>query len=296
MATRWLLTPHHRPSQMARKPNVCGHLGSAQHNRAHVPDMSPDRAQVPCMAGGISASERACVCRVEHAPQWYAKYGHEARRDAVPGMVRTGATFADAAAECLRWVAEDRGRDAPTVEEYRSIINVHLRPAFGSTRLEDVTVSAVEAFRAELARRFGVAPRGQHPAPVVTASHGHQARLSARHDSGRSPAAVSTRRCALRPPRGAPMPDVAAACKPDRNSKACCWREEQVDRRPVPFAQPKRESCFWASGQDCRCACASTRCRTKTTCRRDATWARRERGCGRVPRRRAVFARRLPGG
>jgi len=68
-------------------------------------------------------------------------------------MVRSGATFADACAEYLRYIAEDRGRKASTVEDYRSIITVHLLPAFGEMRLEDVSVAAVEAFQAELAKR-----------------------------------------------------------------------------------------------------------------------------------------------
>jgi integrase len=68
-------------------------------------------------------------------------------------MVRTGATFADAAAEYLRYIGEDRGRKASTVEDYRSIINVHLLPEFGEQRLEDITVPSVEAFQARLAKR-----------------------------------------------------------------------------------------------------------------------------------------------
>ncbi len=55
-----------------------------------------------------------------------------------------GATFADAAAEYVRYIAEDRGRKASTIEDYRSIIRVHLLPAFGEMRLEDVTVATVE--------------------------------------------------------------------------------------------------------------------------------------------------------
>jgi integrase len=68
-------------------------------------------------------------------------------------MVRTGATFADAAAEYLRYIGEDRGRKASTVDDYRSIVEVHLLPAFGELQLEDVTVAAVEAFQARLAKR-----------------------------------------------------------------------------------------------------------------------------------------------
>jgi integrase len=65
-------------------------------------------------------------------------------------MVRTGATFADAAAEYLRYIGEDRNRKASTVEDYRSIIDVHLLPAFGEQRIEDIMVASVEAFQAQL--------------------------------------------------------------------------------------------------------------------------------------------------
>ncbi|MFZ0976453.1 MAG: hypothetical protein WAN22_29795 [Solirubrobacteraceae bacterium] len=65
-----------------------------------------------------------CVERA-HGPVWYAKYrlpdGRRVQkkigpawgeRRALPGMVRTGATFADAAAEWLRFIGEDRARQA----------------------------------------------------------------------------------------------------------------------------------------------------------------------------------------
>jgi integrase len=69
-------------------------------------------------------------------------------------MVKTGATFADAAAEYLRYIGEDRNRKASTVEDYRSIINTHLLPAFGELALEDVGVASVETFQAKLAKRL----------------------------------------------------------------------------------------------------------------------------------------------
>jgi hypothetical protein len=71
------------------------------------------------------------------AEDWLRRTLDEARRGTLPGMVRSGATFADAAAEYLRYVAEDRGRRTSTVGDYRSIIQVHLLPAFGETPLED---------------------------------------------------------------------------------------------------------------------------------------------------------------
>ena len=72
----------------------------------------------------------------------------DARRGVLPGMVVTGATFADAAAEYLRYVEHDRGVKPSTLRDYESIIRAHLLPAFGEARLEDVTTSAIEQWRA----------------------------------------------------------------------------------------------------------------------------------------------------
>ncbi len=87
------------------------------------------------------------------AEDWLRRTLEEARRGTLPGMVRTGATFADACAEYLRYIGEDRGRKASTVEDYRSIVAVHLLPAFGEMQVEEITVPALEAFQAQLARR-----------------------------------------------------------------------------------------------------------------------------------------------
>jgi integrase len=87
------------------------------------------------------------------AESWLRSTLDEARQGVLPGMVRTGATFADAAAEYLRYIGEDRGRKASTVEDYRSIIAVHLLPAFGEQRIEDITLATVEAFSTRLGKR-----------------------------------------------------------------------------------------------------------------------------------------------
>ena len=62
------------------------------------------------------------------AEQWLADLLQQARRGELPGMVHTGATFADAAAEYLRWIEHDRQRKPSTLRGYRSIINAHLLP------------------------------------------------------------------------------------------------------------------------------------------------------------------------
>ncbi|HWE32274.1 MAG TPA: site-specific integrase [Solirubrobacteraceae bacterium] len=112
------------------------------------------------------------------AEDWLRGTLDEARRGTLPGMVRTGATFADACAEYLRYIAQDRGRKASTVEDYRSIINVHLLPTFGELQLEEITVPAVEAFQASLARRVhrgrAITPRTRNK--VLNVLHGVFAR------------------------------------------------------------------------------------------------------------------------
>jgi integrase len=54
------------------------------------------------------------------AEAWLREVLDEARRGVLPGMHRTGVTFADAAAEYLRYIEQDRGRKPSTLRGYRS--------------------------------------------------------------------------------------------------------------------------------------------------------------------------------
>src|ERR1039458_2299033 len=56
------------------------------------------------------------------AEAWLRDALDQARRGTLPGMVRTGVTFADAAAEWLRFIEEDRERQPSTLVDYRSAI------------------------------------------------------------------------------------------------------------------------------------------------------------------------------
>jgi len=78
------------------------------------------------------------------AEAWLRTTLDEARRGVLPGMVRTGATFADAAAEWLRYVEQDRRRKPSTVAGYDSIVRSQLLPTFGSVAIESITPSAIE--------------------------------------------------------------------------------------------------------------------------------------------------------
>jgi integrase len=84
------------------------------------------------------------------AQAWLDLVLAQARRGELPGMVRTGATFADAVAEYMRWLEHDRARKPTTLRGYGSIMQAHLLPAFGERRLEDITADEVEAWSATL--------------------------------------------------------------------------------------------------------------------------------------------------
>ena len=84
------------------------------------------------------------------AEDWLRSVLDEARRGTLPGMVRTGATFADATAEFLRYAEHDRGCKPSTLRAYRSDIEAHLVPGFGSMQLEEITPAAIDRWRGSL--------------------------------------------------------------------------------------------------------------------------------------------------
>ena len=89
------------------------------------------------------------------ADDWLRETLDQARRGTLPGAVRTGARFDDAAAEWLRYVEHDRDVKPSTLRHYRSTVNAHLLPAFAGQRIEDITTAQVEAWRAGLAGANG---------------------------------------------------------------------------------------------------------------------------------------------
>ncbi len=67
------------------------------------------------------------------AEQWLADMLADARRGTLPGLVRSGATFDDAAAEWLRYVDQERGRKASTLADYRRpCVSTYFRPSAAS--------------------------------------------------------------------------------------------------------------------------------------------------------------------
>jgi len=95
----------------------------------------------------------------------------DARRGTLAALVeRTGATFADAAAEWLRHGEHERGVKPSTLAEYRSTVRTHLVPAFGDRPLEQITTAEIEAWRSRfIAER---APSRRTVNKVMTILHG----------------------------------------------------------------------------------------------------------------------------
>jgi hypothetical protein len=78
------------------------------------------------------------------AEAWLRDVLARAHAGTLPGMVRTGATFAEEAAEWLRYVEQDRGCKPTTLRDYRNSLRAHLLPAFGDLPLEAITSTAIE--------------------------------------------------------------------------------------------------------------------------------------------------------
>lgn len=83
------------------------------------------------------------------AEDWLRDTLDAARRGALPGAVRTGATFADAAAEWLHYVEHDRDVKPSTLTDYRSVV-ARLLPFFGELAIEEVSAQRIEEWRARL--------------------------------------------------------------------------------------------------------------------------------------------------
>ena len=83
------------------------------------------------------------------AQAWLDDVLTEARRGELPGMVLTGATVADAAAEWLRWAEHDRACKPSTLTDYRHTARRIARD-LGDLRLEDVTPEVLEQWKATL--------------------------------------------------------------------------------------------------------------------------------------------------
>jgi integrase len=82
------------------------------------------------------------------AQAWLDDVLARARRNELPGMVTTGATLADAAAEWLRYCEHERAVKRSTLTEYRHTAERLVRD-LGDVPLEDVTAERLDRWKAE---------------------------------------------------------------------------------------------------------------------------------------------------
>src|SRR5829696_4333660 len=86
------------------------------------------------------------------AEAWLRDVLDEARRGTLPGLIQTGVTFEDAAAEWLRYIEFDRERKPSTVAGYRALVRSQLLPAFGAMPIESITTPMIESWLAGVER------------------------------------------------------------------------------------------------------------------------------------------------
>jgi integrase len=84
------------------------------------------------------------------ADAWLRDVLSEARRGTLPGLTKTGVTFAAACDDYLAHKEADRRLKPTTLRDYASIIKAHLVPALGDLAVEDLTTDMVEDWKLTL--------------------------------------------------------------------------------------------------------------------------------------------------
>jgi integrase len=181
---------------------VSGHVFRVQRQRGpawYAKYRLPDGRQVQRRIGPAWTTRgrpAAGYFTKRSAEAWLHEVLEQARAGTLPGLRRSNATVADAAAEWLRYVVEDRAIKPSTQKEYRSMLNAHILPAFGDRPLEALTARDIERWRA----RLSVCPRTKNK--LVTVLHGIYRRAQRVWDLSINPALNVER---LREPRSLDM-------------------------------------------------------------------------------------------
>jgi integrase len=135
---------------------VTGHVNIKQRKRGDVYYLKyrlPDGRQVQKLLGPAwNAHSRppAGYYTKRTAEEALQELLADARRGTLEGSRTAGATFADAAAEYLRYVEVDRERERSTLGDYRGVINGYLLPRLGTRDIASITSREIEAYRDEL--------------------------------------------------------------------------------------------------------------------------------------------------
>ncbi len=184
--------------QFDQVPTVSGHVfrregarGAVWYAKYRLPDGRQVQKKVgPAWTGKGRPADGHFTKRSAEA--WLREVLREAEAGTLPGAVRTGATFADAAAEWLRYAEEDRACKPSTMQDYRNTVAHQFNPVFGDRRIEDITARDIERWRSTLTRRG----RGTSCSRSSTASSSARARstgcLGTRRQTSRSSASPGT--------------------------------------------------------------------------------------------------------
>jgi integrase len=109
------------------------------------------------------------------AEDWLREVLDQARRGTLPGMVRSGVSFAEACEDYLAHKESDRRLKPTTLRDYRSTVKFHLLPAFGSLPVEDITTDMIESWKLTLDMSNGTKIK------VLTVLYGVMERARKRH-------------------------------------------------------------------------------------------------------------------
>jgi len=126
-----------------------GERGAVWHVKYRLPDGRQRKKKIG-PAWGERGRPPTGYFTKRTAEAWLRDRLDEARRGTLPELADTQATFADASAEFLRFVEQDRDLKPSTLRGYRSIVDAHLDPQFGETRLTDITPRSIEGWRSSL--------------------------------------------------------------------------------------------------------------------------------------------------
>jgi len=133
-------------------PNVTGHVYLVERKHGakwYAKYRLPDGRQVQKMLGPAWTDKGrppAGYLTERTAKEALAAILTDARRGALASAGKTGATFADASAEYLRYVAQVKKIDTATVRDYRGVVK-RLDAEFGDAPLEAVTPDMIDAYK-----------------------------------------------------------------------------------------------------------------------------------------------------
>src|SRR4051794_8172737 len=166
---------------------ISGHVFRVERQRGpqwYAKYRLPDGRQVQKRIGP-AWSERgrppASYFTTRTAQAWLRDLLDEARRGTLPGLVRTGVTFREAAEEYMRYIEFDRQRKPSTVSGYWSLIRAQLVPAFGDLAIEDMTTPMIEEWIA------GVDGRNSSRSKMLVVMHGIFKRARKRYGLPQNP-------------------------------------------------------------------------------------------------------------